>query len=105
MVRSLAIPFEATDGVLLQRLTRLGFSHQEAVDIFCSVQDHGTFVNTYGSGHMASIFKSIVDASWMSSDYVGHILLPGSGTMAGTSIADVLVIAAFATVVAKFEQH
>eukprot|EP00973_Karenia_brevis_P086445 11987093-Karenia_brevis.AAC.1 len=100
MVRSLAIPYEATDGVLLQRLTRLGFSHEEAVDSFRSVQDHSAFVQTYGSGHMAYVFKSIVDASWMSCDYVGHIILPGSGTMAGKSIADILFIAAFAKVVA-----
>ena len=104
MLRALAVPVACSDAAFLQRLTRLGLTKEEAVDIFRDVQDPGRFNSAYISAHGASIVESIVRNSWVSVDCVKGVVRPESGTLAGTSLTDLFFIVAFAKVVAKFDQ-
>ena len=103
MVRSLALPGAASDDVYIGRLLSSGVSFKEAADIFHACQDPELFSKLYPSSHAALLLSTIVDLSWLSVDYTSGILLPSSGCMAGTSYADFLFMAAFVTVMNRFD--
>eukprot|EP00973_Karenia_brevis_P010207 1382053-Karenia_brevis.AAC.1 len=103
MIKALAVPVGASDAVFLDRLTSSGFSVSEALDIFNFVQDPNRFVDTYGGWHASCLFAAFSSAAWLSFDFVDGILVPGAGSMAGTSLADVLFVVAFAAVVGHFD--
>eukprot|EP00973_Karenia_brevis_P027149 3744330-Karenia_brevis.AAC.1 len=73
----------------------MGFAPHEIQSFFDVVQNPARLEAFYGDYYVALILRSLVQASWMSSDYIPGILAPGAGTMAGTSIADLLFIVAF----------
>eukprot|EP00973_Karenia_brevis_P017531 2404692-Karenia_brevis.AAC.1 len=80
---------------MAQKLRETGFDDDEIQEIFALAQDREFFFKAYGSAHMCSLVKSLVSASWMSFEFLGGILLPTCGTLAGTSLADMIFLAAF----------
>ena len=67
------------------------------------MQDPARFVSTYGGQHLAEVLQSLAKTAWMSSRYLNGVICPHSGTMAVTSIADLLFLAAFSVLITKFD--
>ena len=96
MARALALPMgNQSDFALIERLSQFGFTNAEILDLISSVQDPARFVTTYGSQHLAEVLQSPARNSWMSSRYLNGVICPHSGTIAGTSIADLFVSRGF----------
>eukprot|EP00973_Karenia_brevis_P042284 5851918-Karenia_brevis.AAC.1 len=103
MLRALAVPCNTSDAVFFERLTQFGFSKNEVLQLFDEVQSPDRFTDLYGSAHMAQVVNAFCNASWMSFETLPGVMCPKSGTMAGTSWADVMFLGAFAKVLEHFE--
>eukprot|EP00973_Karenia_brevis_P051032 7086651-Karenia_brevis.AAC.1 len=59
VIRALAVPMGSSAGVYFQKLTSLGFTKDEAVDLFHRAQDPGKFIRSYGSTRAALVIGSL----------------------------------------------
>eukprot|EP00973_Karenia_brevis_P022020 3026367-Karenia_brevis.AAC.1 len=103
MVRSLAIPCDISDGILLDKLAEKGFSKEEALSIFLEIQDPVHFERVYGGHHFVRLMQSFCTVSWISGEALSGIIQPGCGTLAGTPLADMFFMVAFIRVLDRFE--
>eukprot|EP00973_Karenia_brevis_P082242 11401352-Karenia_brevis.AAC.1 len=74
MIKSLSVPYPSSDAVLFQKLSDLGLDKSQVVDVWNRVRDPDS-----------------------------GVLQPGSGTLAGTSIADLMFLHAFNMVLENFD--
>ena len=58
-----------------------------------------------GSLHLAVVLRSLARCSWLSSGFLPGVICPSSGSMAGTSIADLLFLVAFSSLLSKFDSR
>ena len=102
MIRSLAIPSEANDHVLQSRLHKTGFTDEDISNIMNDIHSDSYRNYIATNTHMLAILKEIVGSSWISFEYLPEVVMPNSGTTAGTSLADFFFISAFNQVVKYF---
>ena len=106
MARALAFPAgEESDDTFAARLMSLGFNPSDLSNFLGALSSPSRFKDTYGSLHMALVLRSLANTSWLSSSYLPRVIVPTSGSMAGTSIADLLFLAAFANLLERFDSE
>ena len=95
MCWALAIPLNDSDAAFCERLSCLGFTKCEVSDILACAQSPDRFLSSYGSVHASVLVSNFLQAAWLSSDFISSVIRPKSGTLAGTSLGDMLFITAF----------
>ena len=107
VARALAFPLAGgcSDLLYFQQLTELGLSREEVLDLVGVAQNPTRLNAFYGSPHRAHIVSALVQASWLSSYYIPGVITPTVGTMAVSSLADLLFLVAFSRVVDHFDEQ
>ena len=104
MAQALALPpGQESDDAFASRLLSLGFKPSDLSHFIDALSAPPRFEKLYGSLHMALVLRSLANASWLSGSYLPGVIVPTSGSMAGTSITDLLFLAAFATLLERFD--
>ena len=103
VLRSLSIPSIDSDAVFLERLTQLGLSRAEIADILVYIQSPARFAKFYGTLHNSYFVSYILSFSLLFSDFNPDVMVPKSGTLAGSSIANLIFVIASSVLVDKFE--
>ena len=84
-------------------LRNAGFSSAEAADVVASAMTVASWTDAGVSHHSLAIAQAAHESSWFTIDGVDRLSTFCKGVLAGTSIADIIIILAIAKVISKIE--
>ena len=88
--RRVVLDCDASDESWLRLLVCLGFTSSEASDIVCSACDKSIWEESGASNHLLSLLSECYQSTWFSTEGIDGVVSFDSGSMAGTSPADLV---------------
>ena len=101
VVRRLAVPIPDSDEQWISRLRAAGFTESDIADIWADALTARDWVEAGGSPHLLAVLSNLSSSTWLSFESLKGVVQCMTGTLAGTSLADVMFSLAFLRLLKK----
>lgn len=101
VVRELVLPLPSSADELAHRLLQRGFSHDDVYQCIAATEAHDMWTASGDHRHLANLLSAMHAHSWFTMDALAPCWRSTSGSLAGSSLGDLIFLLAFSRVMAK----
>ena len=101
VVRELVLPLPSSADELAHRLLQRGFSQDDVYQCIAATEAHDMWTTSGDHRHLANLLSAMHAHSWFTMDALAPCWRSTSGSLAGSSLGDLIFLLAFSRVMAK----